>query len=173
MEQWEKFISGADRRRCYLFILRSEARPVHLVEGHHDGHHVFAVHDGDGEDALSLILCQLVHEAAEVRTLMKRKQKWYLVAVNYLIFALAPTSTRNPGRTHTYSIRTRRKQRLSIIYKLNALVAALQLLLLLCGRGHQLCSAGEGGWRKSSSLTAKKEQSSAQGNPQVTESWFG
>lgn len=59
----------------YLFVLGSEARPVQLVDGHQDGHHVLTVHDGDGQHALSLILRQLVHEAAEMRTLKRRRGK--------------------------------------------------------------------------------------------------
>lgn len=46
----------------HLFVLGGEVRPVQLVDGHHDGHHVFAVHDGDGEGVLGLILGQLVHK---------------------------------------------------------------------------------------------------------------
>lgn len=63
-----------------------------------------------------------------------------LIAVNCLLFAPAPSS-RNNFDEHTNSIHKPCKQKLSIIRKLNALSAALQLLLLLCGRGHQLCSA--------------------------------
>ena len=58
---------GAGRR--YLFILGGEARSIQLIEGHHDGHHVFAVHDGDGEDILGLILGQLINKATEIRVL--------------------------------------------------------------------------------------------------------
>lgn len=58
----------------YLFVLRGEARPVQLVDGHHDGHRVLTVHDGHGQDALCLILCQLVNKAAEMRTLKRRHE---------------------------------------------------------------------------------------------------
>lgn len=48
-------VSFQDRHiRGYLFVLRSEAWPVQLVDGHHDGHHIFTVHDGDGEDVVGL-----------------------------------------------------------------------------------------------------------------------
>lgn len=58
-----------DSVSCYLLVLASEAGSVQLVDGHHYSHHIFTVHDGDGEDALGLILCQLVHKVAEVRAL--------------------------------------------------------------------------------------------------------
>lgn len=44
-------------------------RPVQLVDGHHDGHHVFAVQDWDGHEALSLVFGQFVHKVAEMGTL--------------------------------------------------------------------------------------------------------
>lgn len=56
-------------RRRYLFVFGSEARPVQLVDGHHDSHHVLTVHDRDGEDVLGLILCQLIHKVAVIRAL--------------------------------------------------------------------------------------------------------
>lgn len=56
----------------YLLVLGAEALPVQLVDGHHDGHHVFAVHDGDGQDVLCLILRQLINKAAEMRTLRRQ-----------------------------------------------------------------------------------------------------
>ena len=57
------------RQDCYLFIIGGEAGSVQLIERHHDSHHVFAVHDGDGEDALGLVLGQLIDEVTEVRAL--------------------------------------------------------------------------------------------------------
>lgn len=62
-------VSRTDSDRCYLFILRSEARPVQLIDGHHDGHHVFTVHDRDGEDVLGLVLGEFIHKAAVMRAL--------------------------------------------------------------------------------------------------------
>lgn len=61
-------------RRRYLLVLGGEAGRVQLVERHHHSHHVFTVHDGDGEDAFGLVLCQLVHEVAEVRALRRRRE---------------------------------------------------------------------------------------------------
>lgn len=61
-------MKGADIG-CYLLILGREAWLVQLVDGHHDGHHIFTIHDRDGEDVLGLILSQFVHKVAEMRAL--------------------------------------------------------------------------------------------------------
>lgn len=99
--------------RCYLFILCGEVRPVQLVDGHHDRHHVLTVHDGDGEDVLGLIVCQLVHKVAEMRALRMRKQD-YSATPNCLLSAPAPTSRLNFDE-RTSSIHKRCEQELSII----------------------------------------------------------
>lgn len=63
----------------HLFVLGGEVRPVQLVDGHHDGHHVFAVHDGDGEGVLGLILGQLVHKL----TVKGRLWREWRAEINY------------------------------------------------------------------------------------------
>ena len=133
---------GQGSIRCYLFILCSEVRPVQLVDGHHDGNHVFTVHDGDGDDVLGLILSQLIHKVTEMRALWEEKKREYLIVYNCLFFGPVPLKTsRLNFDEHTTSIHKCCNQRLPIIWKLKSLSAALHLLLLLCSRSHQLCSA--------------------------------
>lgn len=62
----KKVCWGTSAVTGYLFILGSEARAIQLVNSHHDSHHVFTVHDRDGEDILRHVLGQLIHKAAEV-----------------------------------------------------------------------------------------------------------
>lgn len=127
----------------YLFIFRSEARPVLLVESHHDSHHIFAVHNGNSQDVLGLILGQFIHKVAEMRTL-GREKRVVLIVFHCLIFALTilqelPDSV----QVNTLLLlRFAASERLSIICKLEAVPAALRLLLLLSSRGHQLRSSG-------------------------------
>ena len=134
---------GRTSIRCYLFILRREVWPVQLVDGHHDGHHVFTIHDGDGNDVLGLILSQLIHKVTEMRALWEEKKRqsiWLYTIACPLTLYHCKTSSLNFDE-HTTSIHKCCKQRLPIIWKLKFLSAALHLLLLLCSRGHQLCSA--------------------------------
>lgn len=60
----------------HIFIFACEARAVELVHGHDDGHDVFAIHDGCGQDVLCHIIGQLISKGAEVGTLgSKRGEK--------------------------------------------------------------------------------------------------
>lgn len=61
------------RNPCHLFILLGEARPVDLVDRHHHSHHVFPVHDGDGQDVFGGVLGQLIHKVAKMRALKGKK----------------------------------------------------------------------------------------------------
>lgn len=54
---------------CYLFIFGGEAGSILLIERHHDSHHIFAVHNGDGENILGLVLSQVINKVTEVRAL--------------------------------------------------------------------------------------------------------
>lgn len=58
----------------HIFIFACEARAVELVHGHDDGHDVFAIHDGCGQDVLCHIVGQLVSEGAEVGTLGRQQE---------------------------------------------------------------------------------------------------
>lgn len=68
---------AALRGHCgtYLLVLGGETRPVQLVDGHHDGHHVLAVQDGDGQNALCLVLSEFVHKVAEMRALRSGRRR--------------------------------------------------------------------------------------------------
>lgn len=60
---------------CYLLILGIEVWPVQFVEGHHDRHHIFTVHDRYGEDVFGLILSQFIHKVTEMRALWKERER--------------------------------------------------------------------------------------------------
>lgn len=152
--------------RCYLFILRSEVRPVQLVDGHHDGHHVFTVHDGDGDDVLGLILSQLIHKVTEMRALWEEKKREYLIVDNCAV--PLKTSSLNSDE-HTTSIHKCCKQRLPIIRKNSSPSLLHSTYCSSCAAGVINCVPPGVKNRKSGSLTAKKEQKPAESDAWVTE----
>lgn len=70
-------------------------RPVQLVDGHHDGHHVLAVQDGDGHNALCLVVGQLIHKVAEMGTLRRKSERrggyYDFTAIQSCVLALVKT----------------------------------------------------------------------------------
>lgn len=59
----------------YLFVLSCEVRSVHLIDGHDDGHHIFAIHEGRGEHRLGLVLRQDVHKVTVVFVLPRQDRR--------------------------------------------------------------------------------------------------
>lgn len=148
--------------RWYLFILCSEAWAIQLIDGHHDGHHVFTIHDGDGEDVLGLILRQLIHKPTEMRALMRRGKKekspLWLIAC-YSSQQQLPDTTLTP-QPHTHS-----KQRLSIISKLETPSVLHSSYCSSCAAEAINCVVPGVKLRKRGSLTAKKEHKCTENNP--------
>lgn len=136
-------LSNTGSIRCYLFILCSEVRPIQLVDGHHNSHHVFTIHDGDGEDIFGLILCQLVHKVTVMRALRREEMRKEKTLMNTPFLSVNAASKGFPLSTNS------RPFLLHSTYWSSCVAGVINCV-----------PPGVKQW-KSSSLTAKKEQKPA------------
>lgn len=67
----------------YILVGSGEIRSRGLVQSHDHSHHVFAVEDGRCQNVPGGVLCEFIHERAEVLALQRQEAYFFFSKVHF------------------------------------------------------------------------------------------